>query len=106
MIKKKKRVVDIITLEDVNKRFYSQIMREYKSMTMGKHKVLNLRVLQKCPSYIKFCKFEESFYFTNEDWKKIRDKEYWKYRTLLKGIERDKYVLKRITDYKLKNTLD
>ena len=106
MVKKNKKAVDIITLEDVNKRFYSQIISEYKSMTIGRHKVLNLRVLQKCPSYIKLCKFEESFYFTNEDWKKIRDKEYWKYRELFKGVERDKYVLKRITDYKLKNTLD
>lgn len=105
MIKRKNNYNELITLEDVNKRFYSQIMREYKSMTIGKHKVLNSRVLQNCPSYIVFCKFEESFYFTTEDWKNIRDEEYWKYRLLLEGIEKDRYILKKITDYKIKNNI-
>ena len=102
MMKKKKKVVEIITLEDINKKFYSQIIREYKSMTIGRHKSLNLRVLQKCPSYIKQCKFEESFFFTIEDWNNIRDEEYWQQRLLLEGIEKDRYILKRITDYKYK----
>jgi len=104
-MKKKKKVVEIITLEDINKRFYSQIISEYKSMTIGKHRALNLNVLQKCPSYIKLCKFEESYFFTINDWDNIRDEEYWEKRRLLKGIQKDRYILKKIIDYKLKNGL-
>jgi|TARA_R110000823_G_scaffold188054_6_gene320208 hypothetical protein len=102
----KKRVVEITTLEDVNKRFYSQLLYEYKSISYISKKGLYLWTLKRCPTYWKMCKFSEGYNLTINDWNNIRDKEYWKQRLLLKGMQRDEYILKRIREYKSKNSLD
>jgi len=106
MMKKKKRVFEIVSLEDVHKKFYSQLLYEYKSIDNITYRGLYLWILKKCPTYWKMSKFSESYNLTVNDWNNIRDEEYWEQRLLLKGMQRDKYILKRITDYKSKNNID
>ena len=56
--------------------------------------------LEDCPSYWRKKIFFHSFDFKIDDWREVRAGDYYEIRDALTGIDRDKFILKRIIQYK------
>ncbi|MEX0598961.1 MAG: hypothetical protein WD512_20925 [Candidatus Paceibacterota bacterium] len=52
-----------------------------------------------CPSYWQKQLFIESEKLSFEDWRKIRNDEYWETRDKLKGVKRTRFILSSIKKY-------
>ena len=70
--------------------FDKQIQEEYK---------LNNGVKERCPSYWYKLIFLETINLDINDWRKIRSGDYWKIHDSVEGIQRSKFILRRIRKY-------
>tara|TARA_R110000868_G_scaffold184980_3_gene426729 strand:+ start:1238 stop:1522 length:285 start_codon:yes stop_codon:yes gene_type:complete len=77
-------------IDDLLKKFDNQIRIEYKQFNGNK---------DDCPSYIHKCIFLETLDFNINDWRKIREGNYWEIRDNLDGINQSKFILERVRDY-------
>ena len=78
-------------IDRIIKRFDKQIVREYEEY--GKDD-------KKCPSYWHKLLFINTLDFTINDWKKLRNNDYWEDNDNLKGIEQSAFILKRVRRYR------
>lgn len=104
MIKRKKSK-GLYSIDSIYNLFERQIKIEYQNIVRKKTFTYNSDILIKCPSYLKMWKFTEGLSLNLNDWKRIRDDEYWNAKQELKGIELDIYILEKIQEYKTKNNI-
>lgn len=70
--------------------FDRQIKAEYKFAEGDK---------EKCPSYWAKAIFLKTLHFTINDWKKVREGDYYNVIKPKRGIERSKFVYSRVCSY-------
>lgn len=70
--------------------FDKQIQEEYKQ---------NEGLKERCPSYWHKLIFLETMNLDINDWRKIRSGNYWQIHDSLQGIERSKFMFRRIKKY-------
>jgi hypothetical protein len=78
------------SIDDIIEEFDEQIKSEYKFAVGDK---------EKCPSYWHKLLFIKTLYLDTNDWRKIRVGDYWEIIDSLQGIERSKFIYKRVSDY-------
>jgi len=71
-------------------KFDRQINQERKSLNLNK---------EECPSYWHKLVFLKTLNLDLDDWRNIRKNDYYIVRDSLKGIEKTKFILYRVSDY-------
>ena len=77
---------------------YSQILKEFDRQIWWQKKSYGQE--EKCPSYWRKMIFIESHDLGIDDWREIRSGNYYDARDSLFDVNRDKFILKRILEYK------
>jgi len=77
-------------ITDIIKQFDRQIQKEYNNYN-GKKEL--------CPSYWNKLIFLETLHFNINDWRKIRDNDYYINADFLKGIEKSKFIYQIVKHY-------
>ena len=77
-------------IDKVIKQFDAQIKTEYK-LTGGKK--------EHCPSYWHKLLFLKTLDLNTNDWNNIRSDDYWVNYDSLEGIQKTRFIYKRVSDY-------
>lgn len=77
-------------IDRIIKQFDKQIKKEYKYAGGDK---------EKCPSYWHKLLFLKTINLDLNDWRKIREGDYWEIRDSLQGIKQSKFIYNRVVDY-------
>lgn len=77
---------------------YNEILKKFDRQIWWQMKAYKQK--EKCPSYWRKMIFIESHDLGIDDWREIRSGNYYDARDSLFDVNRDKFILKRILEYK------